>query len=150
MPELEALPLRKTYLVNPEERNGRPINQVDGYQAWLIRPLRERSLVEVLSGRMKGMEVRDAINDNRPVLRDMTLPGEVSSIIVEETPIAQPDAARSGILLAEDDPINAFMIRAILEKAGHSVRHVVDFKALTSVVTEAPTEKRAAPALTAT
>lgn len=133
MPGLEQQKLRKTYLVNPEERNGRPINQMDGYHAWLIRPLREKSLVEVLRGRMKGMEVRDAINDNRPMLR--------------EVPALRDKPAEGGVLLAEDDPINAFLVRSVLEKAGHAVRVVGDFEALAGALFDAPAAIRIAPEL---
>jgi signal transduction histidine kinase/CheY-like chemotaxis protein len=133
LPGLERQKLRKTYLVNPEERNGRAINQMDGYHAWLIRPLREKSLVEVLRGRMKGMEVRDAINDNRPMLR--------------EVPAVREKPAEGGVLLAEDDPINAFMVRAVLERAGHSVRVVGDFGAFADALFDAPAAARIAPEL---
>lgn len=136
MPSLERQTLRKTYLVNPEERTGRPINQMDGYHAWLIRPLREKSLVEVLKGRMKGMEVRDAINDNRPVLR--------------EVPALPHKPAEGGVLLAEDDPVNAFMVRAVLERAGHAVRVVGDFEALAMALFDAPAAVRIAPQLIVT
>ncbi|MFC3071650.1 hybrid sensor histidine kinase/response regulator [Shinella pollutisoli] len=112
---------RRVYLVNPEERGGRPVGNGEGYDAWLIRPLRERSLVEVLRGRMKGVEARDAINDNRPVLKDL--------------PPLAPDFAPASahgldILLAEDDPVNAMLVRAVLERAGHAVRHVPDYPGL--------------------
>ena len=133
MPSLEQQKLRKTYLINPEERNGRQINQMDGYHAWLIRPLREKSLVEVLRGRMKGMEVRDAINDNRPMLR--------------EVPALRDRLADGGVLLAEDDPINALMVRSVLERAGHSVRVVNDFAALSGTLFDAPATVRIAPEL---
>jgi signal transduction histidine kinase/CheY-like chemotaxis protein len=136
MPGLEQQKLRKTYLVNPEERNGRPINHMDGYHAWLIRPLREKSLVAVLRGRMKGMEVRDAINDNRPVLRD--------AAALLEKPV------EGGVLLAEDDPVNAFMVRAVLERAGHTVRVVEDFEALAATLFDAPAAIRIAPELIVT
>ncbi|MCV9962422.1 ATP-binding protein [Pararhizobium sp. BT-229] len=133
MPSLEQQKLRKTYLVNPEERNGRPINQMDGYHAWLIRPLREKSLVAVLCGRMKGMEVRDAINDNRPVLR--------------EVPALREKPPQGGVLLAEDDPVNAFMVRAVVERAGYSVRVVGDFETLAVALFDAPEANRIAPEL---
>lgn len=112
---------RRIYLVNPEDRASRPFGNGEGYDAWLIRPLRERSLVEVLRGRMKGMEARDAINDNRPVLQD--------------PPPLVPDFSPApghglDILLAEDDPVNAMLLRAVLERAGHAVRHVPDYPAL--------------------
>lgn len=136
LPGLAQLKIRRIYLVNPEERNGRPMNQIDGYQAWLIRPLRERSLVEVLRGRMKGMEVRDAINDNRPMLR--------------EVPALRIEPVRKGVLLAEDDPVNALIIRSILEKAGHTVRPVVDFAALANTLFDAPVAERMTPELIVT
>ncbi len=49
-PAVARLDVRRTYLINPEERNNHPVDQMDGYEAWLIRPLREKSLVEVLLG----------------------------------------------------------------------------------------------------
>jgi signal transduction histidine kinase/CheY-like chemotaxis protein len=119
---------RRIYLVNPEERSGRAIGNGEGYDSWLIRPLRERSLVEVLRGRMKGIEVRDAINDNRPILKDF-------SDAAPET--AEPAAMGMRILLAEDDPVNAMLVRAMLERAGHSVRHVPDYPALVSALSGA-------------
>lgn len=120
-------PARRIYLVNPEERTGRAIGNGEGYDSWLIRPLRERSLVEVLRGRMKGIEVRDAINDNRPVLKD---PPPMS---------AQPaPAAGCRVLLAEDDPVNAMLVRSVLERGGHTVRHVPDYPGLVAALAGAP------------
>ncbi|EJZ22245.1 histidine kinase [Rhizobium sp. Pop5] len=112
--EIAALGLRKVLLVNPEERSAHPL---DLFDAWLIRPLREQSLIDVLRGRMRGMEKRDALNDNQP--------GFALSM-------AEPIVAASGlsILLGEDDPINAMLVRVILEKGGHKVRHVEDFETL--------------------
>ncbi|WP_183860770.1 MULTISPECIES: ATP-binding protein [unclassified Rhizobium] len=111
--EIAALGLRKIFLVNPEERNA---HALDLFDAWLIRPLREQSLIDVLRGRMRGMEKRDALNDNQPGF----------SVVIPEAGI------QSGlrILLAEDDPINAMLIRAMLEKAGHTVQHVDHFETL--------------------
>ncbi|SER88718.1 ATP-binding protein [Rhizobium sp. NFR03] len=122
-PDLENLPLRRTYLVNPEERIQQPLHQTDGFHAWLIRPLRERSLVAVLKGQLKGIEVRDAINDNRPILRDA----------VDASPAPAPLAVCT-VLLGEDDPVNAAILRATLERAGYAVRHVVDFAAMGDVL----------------
>ncbi|APO73281.1 sensor histidine kinase/response regulator hybrid protein [Rhizobium etli 8C-3] len=111
--EIAALGLRKTLLVNPEERNAHPL---DLFDAWLIRPLREQSLIDVLRGRMRGMEKRDALNDNQPgftaAIPEANMPGGLN------------------ILLGEDDPINAMLVRAMLEKGGHKVRHVEDFETL--------------------
>lgn len=132
-PVFTSLDLRKTYLVNPEERNGHLAGQVEGYDNWLIRPLREKSLVEVLQGRMKGMEVRDAINDNRPMLREL--------------PVAEAKPSNDAILLAEDDPVNAMMLRSVIEKAGHSVRVVGDFRTFDTMLHMAPAGERLSPRL---
>lgn len=106
--------LRRILLVNPEERASQP---QEAFDAWLIRPLREKSLVDVLCGRLRGMERRDAINDNRH-------PGFGFLPLLEK---------RSGdleVLVAEDDPVNARIVRAVLEKSGCSVRLVDNFGAL--------------------
>ncbi|HEY0121365.1 MAG TPA: ATP-binding protein [Rhizobium sp.] len=110
--ELAASGLRKIFLVNPEERNTHPL---DLFDAWLIRPLREQSLIDVLSGRMRGMEKRDALIDNPPGFGLMA---------PEATDIA------FNVLLGEDDPVNAMLVRAMLAKAGHRVRLVEDFTGL--------------------
>lgn len=126
-PAVGRLAVRRTYLINPEERNSHPVNQMDGYEAWLIRPLREKSLVEVLLGRLKGIEKRDAINDNRPVLR-------------EEPATAPVRSEANGILLAEDDPVNALIVRTLLQRSGHTVRLVNDFGAVADAL-HAPGER---------
>ncbi len=141
-PSLAGPELRKTYLVNPEERLVHPINQVDGYQTWLIRPLRESTLVDVLKGRMKGIEKRDAINDNRPVLRD-TPPVPVAKPVQPE----QPVLPQRSVLLAEDDPINAMLVRSILEKAGFAVRVVGTFPAVSEALYDGPEQSRFTPDL---
>lgn len=110
--ELAMPALRKIFLVNPEERNTHPL---DLFDAWLIRPLREQSLIDVLSGRMRGMEKRDALI-------------EAVSEIGITTPEAEDPALE--ILLGEDDPVNAMLVRAMLVKAGHRVCLVEDFDGL--------------------
>lgn len=112
--EIAALGLRKVLLVNPEERSAHPL---DLFDAWLIRPLREQSLIDVLRGRMRGMEKRDALNDNQPGF----------GLSVAEAIVAPNGLS---ILLAEDDPINAMLVRVVLEKGGHTVHHVEDFETL--------------------
>lgn len=123
-PAVAGLRLRRTYLISPEERASHPVSRLGGYEAWLIRPLRERSLVEVLLGRLRGMEKRDAINDNRPVLRE-----EPASMVAT--------ADIRAILLAEDDPVNALVLRSVLSRTGRAVDHVGDFKALEAALRSA-------------
>jgi signal transduction histidine kinase/CheY-like chemotaxis protein len=109
--EKAAPGLRKIFLVNPEERSARPLELFD---AWLIRPLREQSLIDVLLGRMRGLEKREATNENEPGF-DF---------------VAPPPQTGLRVLLAEDDPVNAMMVRATLVRAGHHVHTVEDFTAL--------------------
>lgn len=105
--------VRRTLLVSPEER---PSTMHVAFDAWLIRPLREKSLIDVLCGRLRGIERRDAINDNHPDVG-------FSSRVAE-------GASGIEILVAEDDAVNQRIIRALLEKSGYIVRAVEDFEAL--------------------
>lgn len=111
-------PVRQILLVNPEERAAQPKEDFD---AWLIRPLREKSLVDVLCGRLRGVERRDAINDNQH-------PGFGFSSALDKT------SYELDVLIAEDDPVNARILRAVLEKSGCRVRMVSDFEALTNAL----------------
>jgi CheY-like chemotaxis protein len=86
------------------------------FDAWLIRPLREKSLIDVLCGRLRGIERRDAINDNHPDVG-------FSSRVAE-------GASGIEILVAEDDAVNQRIVRAVLEKTGFIVRAVENFEAL--------------------
>ncbi|CVI59914.1 MULTISPECIES: hybrid sensor histidine kinase/response regulator [Agrobacterium] len=105
--------VRRTLLVSPEER---PSTMHVAFDAWLIRPLREKSLIDVLCGRLRGIERRDAINDNHPDVGFSSRVTEVGSGIE--------------ILVAEDDAVNQRIIRVVLEKSGYIVRAVEDFEAL--------------------
>lgn len=117
--QAEALKLRRIFLVNPEQRQARIAGP---YDAWLIRPLREQSLVDVLGGRLRGLEKRGAVNDNRT----LGLPADLL-----------PATSRGRIFLGEDDPVNALLIRTALEKAGYSVHHASDFDTLADLVSGA-------------
>ncbi|OQP84900.1 hypothetical protein BTR14_17470 [Rhizobium rhizosphaerae] len=138
-PALGRVETRRTYLVNPEERIVRPLNRRDGYRSWLVRPLRERSLIEVLSGRMQGIEVRDAINDNQPVFR-AAAPSSAGPSSLGRSPDGQGPATMSppvanqdrpaGILVAEDDAVQGMLLSAMLRRAGHRVHLVTDAPSL--------------------
>ncbi len=107
-------PLHRILLVNPEERASQP---QDFFDAWLIRPLREKSLIDVLSGRLRGFGTRDALNDNQHV---------------PPAPVVEKAENGLDILLGEDDPVNALLVRSMLTKAGHRVRLFDDFPSLTA------------------
>ncbi|MBN7808530.1 response regulator [Agrobacterium rosae] len=118
--EIPGRSIRHILLVSPEERASQPS---DGFDAWLIRPLREKSLTDVLCGRLRGMEPRNAINDNHH-------PGFGFSSLLDET------SRELDVLVAEDDPVNARILRAVMEKSGCAVRVVGDFKALRDALSD--------------
>jgi len=121
--DYKALSVRRIFLVNPEERSH--LSSGPGYDSWLIRPLREQSLVDVLCGRMKGIELRDALNDNRRTF----VPPVVDTDLINSSGL--------DIVLAEDDPINAFLVKTLLLQKGHRVRHFADFGALSKELFDA-------------
>lgn len=118
---------KRIYLVNPESRPAQMSG--DDYDSWLIRPLREQSLIDVLTGKLKGLEHRAAASEEFPV---------ISAEAIEDQPAAaevEPEAGLS-ILLGEDDPVNAMISQAILEKAGHHVRLAGNFTRLAEAMAE--------------
>ncbi len=113
-------PLHRILLVNPEERASQP---QDLFDAWLIRPLRERSLVDVLSGRMRGF---GRITDPQQNASSRSAAGEVTSVADIHSEL--------DIVLAEDDPVSALLLRAMLQKNGHKVRWVTDVQSFDDLV----------------
>ncbi|MVA79204.1 response regulator [Agrobacterium vitis] len=113
--------IRRIYLVNPEER---PVRPLTGFDAWLIRPLREQTLSDVLRGLMSGVDAAHVDAQDVGVSHaDVLQPGDVMA------PGKQtPDVLN--VLVGEDDFVNATLLRAVLQKAGHMVGVVNDFDAL--------------------
>lgn len=122
---------RKVFLVSPESRPATMSGDV--YDSWLIRPLREQSLIDVLTGRLRGLEPRLSEREEFPVLAAEAADEGPASAVVP--PVAQ---ARPDILLAEDDSINALIVRSLLEKAGFAVRLVTSFSRLAALHAEHP------------
>lgn len=118
-PDLCPHSMRKIFLLSPEARMGTDFRK--GFDSWLIRPLRERSLVGVLQGRMKGIELRDPLADSKQAINSRW---------------TQAGSQSLNVLLAEDDPINRLLMRTVLQKAGHHVREVEDFKSLLKAATQ--------------
>ncbi|WJH42044.1 ATP-binding protein [Aliirhizobium terrae] len=108
-------PLHRILLVNPEERASQPQELFD---AWLIRPLREKSLVDVLSGRLRGF--------GNVAPRDQTDRETGRAQVASETVGEDLDRQTLDIVLAEDDPVSAMLVRAMLQREGHRVRWVAD------------------------
>ena len=89
-------------LLAPEDRAHIAAYRADGFAGYLIKPLRDVSLVErVLAASGETIAPADS---------------------PDERAAAQPIAAR--VLLAEDNPINAILARSLLEREGCSVDRV--------------------------
>lgn len=91
-------------LVEPGERDRLESLRETGFDGYLVRPVRRASLVNVLSGLGKGE----------------------GAFLLD--PVDQPDVSPEArgkrplrALVVEDDPVNALLIRAVLEKLGHEV-----------------------------
>ena len=122
---------RKVFLVSPESRPATMSGDV--YDSWLVRPLREQSLIDVLTGRLRGLEARPAERGAFPVLAAEA--ADEPEIALAREPVR---SGGSGIILAEDDPINALIVRAILERAGFVVRVVASFARLSALHADDP------------
>ncbi|MEC9343340.1 MAG: ATP-binding protein [Pseudomonadota bacterium] len=90
-------------LVEPGARRNLHDHLGNGFDAYLVRPVRRNSLLRVLCERSGFTEVD---RTSKPVHR-LLLPGET--------------LARHRVLLAEDNEINALLARTVLERAGQSV-----------------------------
>jgi len=113
-PDLPSPPqegIRSVVMIVPEARGELPQLKQLGFPNYLVKPLRQSSLAEWL--RSPGRE--DAVP---PVvtLRNPTPPPRPE--------MKQATSAARRILLAEDNPINAMLIRELLRRRGHSVHDV--------------------------
>ena len=105
-------PARGLVLVNAEEKAGLSRFTAEGFDGYLIRPVRPRSLVEQLSRQsMAGNETRGGPSEFSPELAPASAPNGHSPLQV---------------LLAEDNDINALLAETMLKTCGCSVRRVVD------------------------
>lgn len=100
-------PVRGIVLLGPMARGGLKSFRAEGFESYLIRPVRPQSLLALL-GSAKGNQLDD--------VRDHTSIGT----------LAQPPSPRWRVLLAEDNPINALLASSVLEKTGCITRVVGD------------------------
>lgn len=96
-------------LVQPGMRDLRDSCLAGGFDGFLVRPVRQASLLRILDER------RDVAAEYRRSADACTPP------IAVDTNMPAHD-----ILLAEDNEINALLVRSVLEKAGQRVIHVDD------------------------
>ena len=98
---------RMIVLINPQERLKIEAMREAGFSGYLIKPLRNSSLVSMLAHGPKSA-------DATPSIGEQSRANQYANAIVRSE-------ERRRILLAEDNDINALLARSILEKGGHSV-----------------------------
>ena len=100
---------RSVILLTPEKRGELQSYLDNGFDAYLIKPVRGDSLLKILSGESSGQDIE---------------PSNASVKKQPDEPKAHYDTTR--ILLAEDNDINALLAKSVLEKEGHFVFHAVN------------------------
>ena len=113
--------IERTLVIAPEDSRDLESLAGHGANAWLVRPVRRASLINVLT-RRDDREDRDRLHSKpRPVMLERS-----------------SDNPTLDILLAEDDPVNALVVRTNLARQGHRVTVVVNGRELVSQAMERP------------
>ncbi|WP_269390523.1 ATP-binding protein [Hoeflea alexandrii] len=113
--------IERTLVIAPEDSRDLDSLAGHGANAWLVRPVRRASLINVLT-RRDDREDRDRLHSKpRPVMLERS-----------------SDNPTLDILLAEDDPVNALVVRTNLARQGHRVTVVVNGRELVNEAMERP------------
>jgi signal transduction histidine kinase/CheY-like chemotaxis protein len=94
----------RTLVIAPEDSRDLDGHGAHGADAWLVRPVRRTSLINVLTRRDDRDDRNRLASKPRPPVLER-----------------ESDNPTLDILLAEDDPVNALMVRTILARQGHRV-----------------------------
>jgi CheY-like chemotaxis protein/anti-sigma regulatory factor (Ser/Thr protein kinase) len=113
--------IARTLVIAPEDSRDLDSHAGHGANAWLVRPVRRASLINVLTR-------RDDRDD-----RDR-LCGKQRTMVFDRS----SDNPTLDILLAEDDPVNALLVRTILARQGHRVTAVTNGRDLVDQAMERP------------
>ena len=114
----------KTVLIAPEDSRDLTLSPELAAGRWLVRPVRAASLVNVLGRR----DDRDERN-------------RASGGITTPTLLRPSDTPTFDILLAEDNPVNALVVRTMLARQGHRVTLVENGLDLVDAALERPDGK---------
>ncbi len=129
-PELPPIPheaTRAVVLLVPEARGKLPELKAMGYSAYLVKPVRQVSMIERVrtrGGAIAGMtNVSDEADAAEELARaaDARVLGRVEGL---------------KILLVEDNPINAMLTRELLRRRGHQISEVTSGEAAIAVMAE--------------
>ena len=118
----------RTLVIAPEDSRDLKVSPDPGANKWLVRPVRMRSLVSVLTTR------DDRADRSRAS-------GSVTGSVTTPALIRPSDAPTYDILLAEDNPVNALVVRTMLAREGHRVTLVENGNALVDEALERPDGK---------
>ncbi len=97
---------RRIILIEPGERGRLEQFHENGFETYLVRPIRAKSLIRVLLGES---EPDRKLSNNQPKLRAVS-----------------KNQRQLSILVAEDNEINALLVKAALTRSGHQVIVVGD------------------------
>ncbi|MEZ5810637.1 MAG: ATP-binding protein [Rhizobiaceae bacterium] len=100
-------------LIAPTDRGSLPEFRAAGYGTFFARPVRGETLVRILSSAVDATETQPA---DRASARTANRSRRKETVSLK-------------VLLAEDNPVNALLARAAVEKAGHEVNVVTDGQA---------------------
>ncbi len=98
---------RAIVIIDPSERGDIPGFRAEGFNSYLVRPVRPLSLLTQLF--------------SEPAEAQASTPRAVSGFSRPFIPPAQANGEGLSVLLAEDNDINALLARTVLEKAGARV-----------------------------
>ena len=124
-PELAAEPVQGAaflILLTPNARGALPDMRAKGFAGYLVKPVRQSSLVTQL------LQCRDGtlLPDSAPAMVESNAAGAPS----HQTP------GGLNILLAEDNPINMLLIRELLRRRGHRITEVTTGTAAVKALAE--------------
>jgi PAS domain S-box-containing protein len=111
-------------LLTPMARARLPDLRAMGFAGYLVKPIRESSLAEQINLCLSMAQIGRPARNPQP---DPVAPTFIPALEAGPPPLATPQpSAATGlkILLAEDNPVNALLIRELLRRRGHQIREV--------------------------
>ena len=118
-------------MLTPDARGSLPQIRAMGFASYLVKPVRQSSLVRQLNMCRNGHV--PALSEE--VIAEDAAPAGAADHAVARIP-DNPDARGLHILLAEDNPINMLLIRELLRRRGHIVTEVTNGNAAVQAMME--------------